>query len=410
MGKNLTVLMMGGQRVGKSSTLAAIIDAFSKPPINTILSASDAKQTEGQSSIKSKLKKAKQIFKDYNKKTTILVDSGKTSSICRYNLSLSVPGSADDMTVTFIDVNGEFYNGEDIQSSQVKEEIKDCDVIVIAVDTTFLMGEFDENDIYVDDVINHKFNCVDDIQSFLIQINLKNITTKKLVVFVPVKCEKWAKKGELNEVVERTKEVYSTPIASLRANDNIQIEFIPVQTMGNLLFKEHLPAIIFSWKESFLWVFEIEKSQKGSPLSNGKIRLSDGNERPISSGTMVDDPECVLISGTDIVRPNSWFEVVDSAYKPHNCEQLALHIVDFMFSRYLDERISIEKDKNWLLRNASKLANGVMNYVTMGLWNYFGDIPIVKIQEIVSKIHTDDIIKYSGEGIEVYKEIKFLKN
>ena len=409
MGKNLTVLMMGGQRVGKSSTLAAIIDVFSKPPINTILSASEAKQTEGQSSIKSKLKKAKKIFEDYNNKT-ILVDSGKTSSICRYNLSLSVPGSIDNMTISFIDVNGEFYNGEDIQDNQIKEEIKDCDVIVIAVDSTFLMGEFDENDIYVDDVVNHKYNCVDDIQSFLIQINLKDITTKKLVVFVPVKCEKWAKEGKLDLVVERTKEVYSTPIASLRANDNIQIEFIPVQTMGNIVFQEHLPATIFNWKESFLWFFEIDKTQKASPLQNGKIRLSDGKELPISSGTMVDDPECVLISGTDIVRPNSWFKVIDGIYKPHNCEQLALHILDFMFSRYLDERISIEKNKNWIVRKATKLANGVMNYVTMGLWDYFGNIPIVKIQEIVSKIHTDDIVKYSGEGIEVYKRITFLKN
>ena len=235
MGKSLTVLMMGGQRVGKSSTLAAIIDAFSKPPINTILCASDiTKLTDRQSSIRSKLKKAKKIFEDYNNRI-ILVDSGKTSSICRYKLSLSVPGSADDMTISFIDVNGEFYNGEDIQASQIKEEIKDCDVIVIAVDTTFLMGEFDDNDIYVDDIVNCKYNCVDDIQSFLIQINFKDIITKKLVAFVPVKCEKWAKEGKLNLVVERTKEVYSTPIATLRANDNIQIEFIPVQTMGNLV-------------------------------------------------------------------------------------------------------------------------------------------------------------------------------
>lgn len=408
MGKNLTVLMMGGQRVGKSSTLAAIIDVFSKPPINTILSASEAKQTEGQSSVKSKLKKAKKIFEDYTNKT-ILVDSGKTSSICRYNLTLSVPGSADDMNICFIDVNGEFYNGEDIQGNQIKEEIKDCDVIVIAVDSTFLMGEFDEDDIYVDDVVNHKYNCVDDIQSFLIQINLKNITTKKLVVFVPVKCEKWAKEGKLDLLVERTKEVYSTPIASLRANDNIQIEFIPVQTMGNIVFQEHLPATVFSWKESFLWIFEIDKTQKGSPLQNGKVRLSDGKELPISSGTMVDDPESVLISGTDIVRPNSWFKVIDGTYKPHNCEQLALHILDFMFSRYLDERISFENSKNWLVRKATKLANGVMNYVTMGLWDYFGNIPISKIQEIISKIHAEGIVKYSGEGIEVYKRITFLK-
>ena len=180
--------------------------------------------------------------------------------------------------------------------------------------------------------------------------------------------------------------------------------------MGNIVFQEHLPATIFNWKESFLWFFEIDKTQKASPLQNGKIRLSDGKELPISSGTMVDDPECVLISGTDIVRPNSWFKVIDGIYKPHNCEQLALHILDFMFSRYLDERISIEKNKNWIVRKATKLANGVMNYVTMGLWDYFGNIPIVKIQEIVSKIHTDDIVKYSGEGIEVYKRITFLKN
>ena len=49
MAKGLRVLMMGGQRVGKSSALAAMMDAFLKAPISYLLEQSPAKRIKENS-------------------------------------------------------------------------------------------------------------------------------------------------------------------------------------------------------------------------------------------------------------------------------------------------------------------------------------------------------------------------
>ena len=71
MAQGLKVLMMGGQRVGKSSALAAIMDAFISGAEKDILSAKDSTTLikvdgEKQASIESKLQEVKGMLRDNN--------------------------------------------------------------------------------------------------------------------------------------------------------------------------------------------------------------------------------------------------------------------------------------------------------------------------------------------------------
>lgn len=412
MSKVLKVLMMGGQRVGKSSALAAIMDAFIKAPINTLLQAKDAtelarNENEKQESISHKLHDIKSSLLTNNGKT-ILVDSGKTSTIWNYKLELSLPDSNKKMEILFTDVNGEFYEGGNIRQEEICKLVEEYDVFIIASDTTYLMESINYENEYVDDIINEKYNYVDDIHSFLTSINSNNNSSAKLVIFSPIKCEKWARENALDKVVERTKEVYATAIAGLEAHSNIIIEFIPIQTIGSMVFKEHLPATIFSWTKTILLFFSKTVTQKCSIINDDKVRLSNGKEMLISSGNISDDYSAVLIPDTDIIRPNSWFEVTSSEYAPHNCEQLALHILDFMLRRMIDAKIRKDREQNIIARGVKKVGNFIMDIATLGLWSYFGDIPLEKMERIISTMKSSEIIKYSGEGIEVYKDINLL--
>ena len=81
MAEGLKVLMMGGQRVGKSSALAAIMDAFISGAEKDILTAKDSTtltkiEGEKQTSIASKLAEVKEMLVK-NSGKTIIVNSGK---------------------------------------------------------------------------------------------------------------------------------------------------------------------------------------------------------------------------------------------------------------------------------------------------------------------------------------------
>lgn len=418
MEHGLKVLMMGGQRVGKSSALAAVMDAFMKAPINTLLKAKDStelarNEKEKQESISHKLYDIKSsLSSNYGK--TILVDSGKTSTIWNYKLELSLPDSNKKMEILFTDVNGEFYEGGNMRQDEICKLVEEYDVFIVAADTTYLMESINNENKYVDEIVNEKYNYVDDIHSFLSSINSKNNSSAKLVIFSPIKCEKWAQENDLDKVIERTKQVYKTPIAGLEAHSNIIIEFLPIQTVGSMIFKEHLPATLFTWTKTILLFFNKTITQKCSIINPDKVRLSNGMEMLKSAGSISDDYSAVLVPDTDIIRPNSWFEVKSSKYAPHNCEQLALHILDFMLRKMIDAKIRKDRDQNIIARGAKLVGNFLMDIATLGLWSeikgYFGDIPLEKMERIISTMKSNNIIKYSGEGIEIYKDIDLLTN
>ena len=410
MKQGLKVLMMGGQRVGKSSALAAIIDAFTKAPINTLLSVKDITQNASEP-IASKLMEIQSCLTN-NYQKVILVDSGKTKTFNHYILQLSVPGNNSKMEILFTDMNGEFYESGNTYQNQVCDMITDYDVFIVAIDTPMLMEAVNASNPYVNDVVNEKYNFVEDIHTFLTSINEKDNASAKLVIFTPIKCEKWAKENKLDLVVDRTKQVYETAIAGIQAHRNIRIEFLPIQTIGSMVFYEHLPASLFTYKKKLFLFFRQTVTEKGSVIASDKVRLSNGQIMPLSEGLIDDDPLAVLIFGTDIVRPNSWYSVCSQEYRPHNCEQIALHILEFMLRKMIDAKIREENSRGFISRSARALANFALNIVTLSLWSdikdYFGDIPMSMIDIIINTMKSQGIIKYSGEGIEVYKDVEFL--
>lgn len=410
MKHGLKVLMIGGHRVGKSSALAAVIDAFTKAPINTLMSAKDITPNASEP-IATKLMEI-QSYLTNNYQKTILVNSGKTEKFNHYTLQLSVSGNNNKMEILFTDANGEFYESGNNYQDQVCDMISEYDVFIIAIDTPMLMEAVNTSNPYVNEIINEKFNFVEDIHNFLTDINKKDDTSAKLVIFTPIKCEKWAKENKLDLVVARTKQVYETAITGIEAHRNIRIEFLPIQTIGSMVFCEHLPASLFTYKKKRFLFFKQTVTEKGSIITPDKIRLSNGQVMPLSEGCIDDDSSAVLIFGTDVVRPNSWYYVCNQEYRPHNCEQLALHILEFMLQKMIDAKIREENNRGFLSRGARALANFALNLVTFSLWSdikdYFGDIPMSMIESIINTMKSQGIIKYSCEGIEVYKDVEFL--
>lgn len=407
--------MMGGQRVGKSSALAAIMDTFVNGCGKDLFFAQDVtvlSKVDGvkQASIASKLAEVKEMLRE-NTGKTIIVDSGKTEIKWDYNLELTIAGSTDSMTITFTDVNGEFFEGGNMHQDAIIELVKDYDVFIVAVDTPFLMEARNEKNVLVNNIINNKYNCIDSIHTFLTNIDDDNGNNAKLVIFAPIKCEYWAKNNCLDLVTRAVLEDYETSLKALKKYKSIQIEVLPVQTVGSAVFAEHLKAYVFEWKKRQLLFFNKDMRSSCGILSDGRVRLNDGSIKEISSGRIQEDMNAVMIPGTDIVRPNSWFKIVSPAYKPYNCEQLAYHILEYMLAKVVDARIRKDERQNIIVRKFKKIMNEFLNTGTFGLWDaikgLFGGIPIEKMQETLKQLKDKNMIKYSGDGILILKKCFF---
>lgn len=402
MAKPLKVIMMGGRRCGKTSALASLFDQMQNGAVKNYFTVSDrtvleTKGFEIQDSLNDKsLELQNTLDSNRDSSNIFLVDRNPTNNFWLYNLHIQIPGKRREMDIEFRDCAGEFFEASGIHRDETEAYIRDCDVFVIVVDTPYLMGATDEatKDL-CNDAINLGTNRVNDIQNFLTHIDDNEGKDAKMVVFVPLKCEKWAKEPNgLNRVTERLKQVYATHIKNLSAYAKINISIIPMQTSGNIIFSEFRKAYLYNSLEGVYRCCKIDEEI---------IRKENGNHDTLMAGeTVVEDPDAV-ISGTRLVRPYAWYQInpKDSSYAPHNCEQLPLHILRFMLNKLIDaeEAQNTASKKGGILWNIIDFFKNLIKR----LREIFGTMDIGELKQIIVKMQREGVIKDRGEGIEIIR-------
>lgn len=403
MAEPLKVIMMGGRRCGKTSALASLFDQMVNGPVKDYFTVSDrtvleTKGFETQDSLNDKtLELINKLETNAGNSSLFLVDNSPTYNVWHYNLRLQVPGKKREMDIEFCDIPGEYFeNSKEESKQQFKEEtealIKASDVFVIVVDTPYLMGSIEETtkDICPDS-INLGTNRVKEIQNFLTNIDNKDGKDAKMVIFVPLKCEKWAKEPNgLNRVTARLKEVYGTHICNLSAFEKMNISIIPMQTSGNIIFSEFKKAFIYN---------SIEGPVRCCKIDDETIRKENGeNDLPMPGETVVEDPQSV-IAGTTMLRPYAWYRInqYDSSFTPKNCDQLPLHIIRFMLTKLMDAEASVRH--GGLLGGIYDFFKDVINSIR----KRFGTMDTEELKQIIGNMQRNGVIKDTGDGIEIIK-------
>lgn len=398
MTKPLKVLMMGGRRCGKTSALASIFEEMTNGPVKRYFTVSDrtvlqTKGLETQDSLNDKTLELQNML-ELNKDNSniFLVDKNPTEYFWDYNLHLQIPGTRQEMDMEFRDAAGEFFENNSSHSTETKEFMKECDVFVIVIDTPYLMGSVDESTRELcPESINMGTNRINDIQHFLTYIDDNNGTDAKMVVFVPLKCEKWAKEPNgLNRVTERVKQVFDTHITNLKAFNKMSISIIPMLTCGNILFSEFRKAYVYN---------SIEGLVRCCKIGEDIIRNEEGDNEPLMPGeTVLEDPQAV-IAGTALLRPYSWFQInpEDNKFTPHNCDQLPLHIIRFMLLKLIDAEAQVKHEG--ILGSVFDFLKSIINKIR----EVFGSMDPDKLKQIIGTMQKDGIIKDNGYGIEIIK-------
>lgn len=227
---SLQMTMLGARGVGKTSVVTAIFDdsmtcnGFGR----TRIAMTAVPQTGSTLSHQRDL--LMDVFDNRTDIAAIPASSGESKFYFKVGLLESTP--CIDLTIT--DYPGEWLND---QPQTVSQKIKDSQVIIIAIDTPYLM---ENNGIY-----NEAKNKVALTTKF-ISDNL-NTFKNKLVMLVPLKCEAYfgfTPNGRRNDrTAEMTSKVlyaYSDMISMLKDNGDTAVMIAPILTVGGVVFKEFI--------------------------------------------------------------------------------------------------------------------------------------------------------------------------
>lgn len=395
---NLKVLMMGGRRCGKTSALASLFDQMTNTQdIYSLLTVADKTILEvkttsnGDEEKQEKLANKKLELQSFLKKYTssdFLVDKGPTKNYWLYKMQIALAGTSKTMMMEFRDAAGEFFDHGGQHTTETLKYVQDCDVFIVVIDTPYLMCD--------DDAVCDAANVTDSIHSFLTSIdkdsNNNQELSPRMVMFVPIKCEKWLHEGKISDVNDKIKAKYAPTIQHLMARGEMEISIVPVETAGGIEFSEMREAWIISSNGGRI----IGKDNKpiGSPdfpytkcskTTSKTYILENGVPYALKDGDLPNlDPEAVFKfdnEDLDIPRPASWYHLWNNApkYQPHNCEQIALHVLRFY------------------LNVTKKHRNG-------GWWERFlgrfGRITLQDLNNTIVELYNRGMIKDDKDGIE----------
>lgn len=387
----LKVLMVGGRRCGKTSALASTFDQIINGPVMQYFTVADrtaytAKMSNGVLERQDVLSDKQAELENNLEEPTeniFLVDSGPTYNEWTYKLELQIPGRPRQrMELEFTDVPGEWFtpgSGDKIDENSglrvrdlISRKISESDVYIVMIETPNLM--------HFRDSIAKQTNAISGIGDYLTGIPENS---NKFVIFSPIKCEKWIKEETMDQVKERFDIIYRKIITALMAYHNLSICYMPIETAGNILFFEHSDPILIDPPQTQDRISKCKKlGGKMARLANGDIIDLEGTEN------FNPDPQALM--GGNLMRPYSWYKVNDRPsdpnhlYAPHNCEQIPLHIIQFM----LKKMITTASGGFW-----------------GKLWErLFGTISRQTLEDKLSEMTNRGIIKNNVEGIEYLKD------
>lgn len=216
----LSICMMGPRSVGKTTVLTSIFHE------------SQSQICDGSSIYLKALDSNTNTLNDYY---TMLVDAvakknasnlPASNAVSEFQFGLGLVGRAESVKLTIRDFPGEYLTST-IKSDreEVYNFMANATVILIAVDTPYLIEE--------DGRYNAEKNKVDIVTHYL-KDNVAAIKDK-LVLFVPLKCERYLHDGKLSMVSERVKATYKD-LTDFFAQNNIASFVTPIITLGGIEF------------------------------------------------------------------------------------------------------------------------------------------------------------------------------
>lgn len=218
----MKVCMMGPRAVGKTSILTAI---FNDTQDNLGLTTNLLLKAEGDTA--AELINKKHYLNAIFANRTQVTDKpaaglAATSTVNTFDFVFGLKGKEPRIDLEIKDFPGEYVLD---RPNEVKQFINESSAVFIAIDTPHLM---EENGAY----------CEAKNKSFIITSFFKsqNLDSEKLVLLVPLKCERYFYDNRMDEVLTKVREYYSDLISYFMKNGKIACAVTPILTLGDVEF------------------------------------------------------------------------------------------------------------------------------------------------------------------------------
>lgn len=222
MSKELKITMLGARGVGKTSILTALYEQFASTigKVGLQLTPDD----ESINLLQTRLEQLKALLDDFEATGGLEGDDNPQS----FKFDLGKKAAKPSLRLIFQD-----YPGGYLQQNPdfIRQALTDCIAVIIAVDAPALMeakGKWN-------DMINKPKLITNFFQKAYV-----NLQQPRLVIFVPVRCEKYLKnENDANNLLHHIKDKYGE-LLELFSSENLRNKVTcvvtPVQTVGTVVF------------------------------------------------------------------------------------------------------------------------------------------------------------------------------
>jgi GTPase SAR1 family protein len=230
------ITMLGPSGVGKTTILTVMHSLMEEAVVNTVMRLNPGKPDDEISKAQ-----ATGMLLNYRKKLLKLLDEDNftcensldgTNINAEYYFHLSniQKPKSKKLLFEFQDYPGGWMVPDSANRNKVISYLKDSPVTIIAIDTPALI----EQDGKYHETIN-----MGDIVKFLLRdaYEAVDVSQSRLVIFVPVKCEKYCQNGQSDKIRKLIHEKYKVLLADLKQrNSSVAVVIAPIQTVGGVAF------------------------------------------------------------------------------------------------------------------------------------------------------------------------------
>ena len=216
--------MMGPRAVGKTTILTAIFDNTSESIAQTQLKFVPNADTLALMNVCSN-----QLNEIFEKKKSIedrpIAGIAASDKVNKFHYEFGLKGKKTAIDLEIKDFTGEYVtNG--LHKEEVDAFISESNAILLAIDTPHLMecaGEYNEAKNHCELIANY----------FKSNINIED---EKLILLVPLKCEKYYYEKRMNEVNDAVKNAYQNLLTAISGFEMIACAITPILTIGGVEF------------------------------------------------------------------------------------------------------------------------------------------------------------------------------
>ena len=218
--------VLGPASAGKTTLLACMAQEFARLKPGIIL-------PESGKTMESLLNAYRALKDEADDPRKMSFERPIAPSVSLREYAFTINGERASMPVKFCDFPGEWMNPGSSENKKVIDIVKDASVIIIAINTPYLM-ELDGR--YKDT------GCATDEISFVLETALTADKSKRerLILFVPIKCERYLESRDISRALVSTVRLAFERVLNLssdpRYSGRLAMAMLPVQTVGSVKF------------------------------------------------------------------------------------------------------------------------------------------------------------------------------